>query len=68
MVKAGKLAVAGPFLHGGEPRGIFIFQTGSLEEAKALAEADPAVKAGRLTLEPHSWLCADGVIPSNRGQ
>ena len=68
MVKAGKLAAAGPLLHEGDPRGIFIFQAGSLGEAQALAQADPAVKAGRLTLEPHSWLCADGVIPFNRGE
>jgi len=32
-------------------RGLTFYRTGSLEEARRLAEADPAVRAGRLTVE-----------------
>jgi len=60
MAKDGKLAIAGPFLDDGDLRGIFIFCVDSLEEAKKLAENDPAVKAGRLRIEIHPWLSARG--------
>jgi uncharacterized protein YciI len=48
---AGKLATAGPFVDGGERRGIFIFQAPSVEAARKLGDTDPAVIAGRLKLE-----------------
>jgi len=31
--------------------------------ARALAEADPAVKSGRLTVELHPWMVQKGVLP-----
>lgn len=55
MADDGKLIMAGPFLDGGELRGIFIFAVETLEEAEALTAADPAVQAGRLTMELHPW-------------
>jgi uncharacterized protein YciI len=51
LADAGKLAIAGPFVDGGERRGIFIFQVPALEEARRLGDTDPAVIAGRLKLE-----------------
>lgn len=63
MAKAGKLVLAGPFLDNGQMRGIFIFKVSSLAEAKALAEADPAVKAGRLVVELHPWMVQKGILP-----
>src|SRR5947209_6021828 len=50
MGATGKLVVAGPFEDNGDLRGMLIFKTG-LDEAKSLAEQDPAVKGGRLVLE-----------------
>lgn len=61
MAEAGKLILAGPFSDNGNLRGIFVFRVGSLEEAKALADADPAVKAGRLAPEIHPWFAAKNI-------
>lgn len=61
MAEAGKLVGAGPFLDGGDLRGILIFKAASIEEARAMAEADPAVKAGRLIIEFHPWLGPKGI-------
>jgi uncharacterized protein YciI len=55
MAEEGKLVVAGPFMDGGELRGIYIFNVETVEEARALTDTDPAVKAGRLIMELHPW-------------
>ena len=51
----GKLILAGPFLDGGDVRGIYIFDVANVDEARGLTETDPAIKAGRLTMELHPW-------------
>lgn len=61
--EAGKLVVAGPIADQGDLRGILIYKTASLEEAKGYAEADPAVKAGRLAVEMHPWMVQKGILP-----
>jgi uncharacterized protein YciI len=63
LAKEGKLIAAGPFTDGGELRGVFLFTTPTLEEAKSLAETDPAVQAGRLKMELHTWMVNKGVVP-----
>jgi len=63
LAETKKLVVAGPFGDDGNLRGIFVFKVASLEEAKALAETDPAVQAGRLTLDIHPWLVPEGILP-----
>lgn len=56
MAEAGKLSVAGPFEADGNPvRGIYIFNVETIEEARALTETDPAIKAGSLVMELRQW-------------
>lgn len=55
-----KICASGPFGDDGEIRGILIFSTTTIEEAQALANADPAVQAGRLVVEIHPWWGAVG--------
>jgi uncharacterized protein YciI len=64
MAEAGKLMIAGPFGDQPDPtlRGMCIYKTSSVEEAKALAEADPAVKAGRLKVEAMTWYVEKGYL------
>jgi len=63
MAKTGKLVIAGPFENGGDYSGVYVFKVGSIDEAKALADTDPAVKAGRLVAEVHPWRVAEGSLP-----
>lgn len=55
LAAEGKLVLAGPFLDGGEIRGIFIFDVETIEEARILTESDPAIQSGRLVMELHPW-------------
>ena len=55
MAEEGKLILAGPFLDDGDLRGIYIFNVESVEEAEELTNTDPAINAGRLSLELHPW-------------
>lgn len=55
MADEGKLVLAGPFLDGGDLKGIYIFNVETVEEATELTESDPAVQAGRFTMELHPW-------------
>lgn len=64
MGESGKLLIAGPF---GEQqdqtlRGMCLYRVASLEEARALAEADPMVKAGRLKVETAVWFVEKGYM------
>jgi uncharacterized protein YciI len=63
MARTGKLVIAGPFENAGEYAGVYVFKVGSLDEAKQLAESDPAVKAGRLVTDVHPWLLGEGSLP-----
>lgn len=55
LAEQGHLVLAGPFMDDGELRGIFIFATDDLEQARAWTEADPAVQAGSLVMELKPW-------------
>lgn len=43
-------------------RGLTFYRTGSLDEARRLAEADPAVRAGRLEVDVMHWYCPAGTM------
>jgi uncharacterized protein YciI len=61
--KEGKLLAAGPLGDGSEHRrGIIVYRAASMDEARALAEGDPAVKAGRLAVELYPWTVPRGVF------
>ncbi len=62
MGDEGKLLIAGPFTDGGELRGLYVFRAGSMDEARALVETDPAVKTGRFRFEIHPWFAAKNVV------
>ena len=66
MGEAGKLVIAGPFTDDGELRGLYVFRAASAEEARALVESDPAVKAGRLRFEIHPWYAARNITVTPR--
>jgi uncharacterized protein YciI len=59
--ESGQLQIAGPFDdENGDWRGILIYDVKTFDEAKALCEADPAVKAGRLVCDIHGWWAQQG--------
>lgn len=64
MGDAGKMVVAGPFSDQADPayRGVCIYRVGSVAEARALAEQDPAVKAGQLRVEAMTWWFGKGYM------
>lgn len=62
LAQEGKLILAGPFTDDGELRGIYLFKTSDLEEARRLTETDPAVQAGSLILELHPWYGPAGLM------
>jgi len=63
MWEAHKLVIAGPVEDQADLRGIFVFQAASLDEAKAWAASDPAVKAGRLIPVVYPWWVEKGALP-----
>ena len=55
MRAAGYLRVAGPIDGDGEIAGICLYQAGSVERARKLAEDDPAVRQGRFVARVMTW-------------
>ena len=55
MAKEGKLVMAGPFMDDGDVRGIYVFDVRTVEEARQLTATDPAIQAGRLSMDLHPW-------------
>lgn len=60
----GQIIMVGPCADEGNLRGVCLYRVASLEEAKALAEADPAVQAGRLAVEVHPWWVSASTLPA----
>ena len=64
MAEAGELVIAGPFVEDTSLRGIFVFRTTDRAKIDTLVANDPAVKRGRLKLEPFTWYLSKGVLPA----
>jgi uncharacterized protein YciI len=61
LMQQGSLALAGPFLDGGELKGILIYAV-PLEQALKLENEDPMMKSGIFKMEAHPWATAKGVL------
>ena len=61
--ETGAALASGPVDDDSDLRGFTIFTTATLAEARALAEADPAVRANRLIVELHTWWVPAGLLP-----
>jgi uncharacterized protein YciI len=62
MHAAGFLRIAGPIDADAEIAGICLYQAGSLERARKLAEDDPAVRAGRFAVRAMTWRTQRGAL------
>lgn len=64
MAEEGYLVAAGPFgdQENEALRGLALYRVGSVEEARRLAELDPAVQAGRLEVEVMTWYTEKGAV------
>ena len=59
LAAEGKLVIAGPFMKNDRNyRGVFVFNVSTIEEANALVETDPAVKAKIFEAEMTVWYCS----------
>jgi len=58
--RRGLICMNGPFGEEGDILGATVYRVSSSADAEKLANADPAVKAGRLEVEVHSWWLAQG--------
>lgn len=55
LEEEGKIIVAGPFYNTEFVRGIFIYNTDSLDLAREWAYSDPMIKSGHLRVELYPW-------------
>lgn len=60
----GKTIASGPVDDASDIRGFSIYRTATLAEARALAQSDPGVRAGRFMVELHRWLTPAGNLPA----
>jgi uncharacterized protein YciI len=62
MRAAGYMAAAGPVRNDDELAGVCIYHAGSPEKARRLAEDDPRVRSGQLSVRVLSWSTAKGAL------
>ena len=66
LADEGKLAVAGPFGKNDKTfRGLFIMNTGAVEEAQKWTEADPTVKSGIFVVDYIPWFGSASLMATN---
>lgn len=67
LAKEGKLSLAGPFYGNDDDlKGIYIFNVETIEEAEALTNSDPAIKAGSLRMELKKWYGSAALLEVNQ--
>jgi uncharacterized protein YciI len=62
LIEGGHAAIAGPLTDEDRIRGVIVLSATSAEEARSLAEADPAVKSGELAVEVLQWYASKNVM------
>lgn len=55
LAEEGKLVLAGPFIEGGEMRGLYVFNVKTIAEAEELVKTDPAIRDGLFDVEFTRW-------------
>lgn len=66
LAKEGKLVVAGPFGKNDiNYRGVFVFNTPSVDDTKVMVGTDPAVKAGVFDAFYIPWYCSAALMEVN---
>jgi len=66
LTKERKITLAGPFTDEKRVlRGLFVLDTGTVDEARALVESDPAVAAGVFTYEIIPWYGSAALMTVN---
>jgi uncharacterized protein YciI len=65
LADEGKLVVAGPFYGDDDLRGIYIFDTDSIEEAASWTATDPAIIYGSLEMELMKWYGSAALMDVN---
>jgi uncharacterized protein YciI len=62
LIDSDKAAIVGPFLDNQEIRGIIVFNTNSIELARTWESDDPAIQAGRFSMQYTKWFAGKGIM------
>ncbi|MGB0166204.1 MAG: YciI family protein [Luteibaculum sp.] len=65
LAEEGKLVLAGPFLDKQDLRGIYIFNTSSIDSAASWTNTDPAIIANWLKMELKPWYGSAALVELN---
>jgi len=63
LTRAGKLVLAGPYASLDNIGGVFVYSAGTLDDARALAKADPFITAGIFEFDVYEWMCDERTMP-----
>ncbi len=61
MTASGKLVAAAAFNDPTELRGLLIFRDCTIDQAREMANEDPVVKSGQISIEFHTWGAPPGL-------
>jgi uncharacterized protein YciI len=66
LAKEGKLVMAGPFFGNDSLRGLYIFNTSDIEEARQWTSSDPAIQYGNLKMVLKKWYGSAALMEMNK--